>query len=196
MTTVIVAVLIVAGLCCLGFVVRDHRRTGRLQRRFGPEYQAAVAQHDGNARNARRALLQRERDLDGVEVRPLDPAAAERLRGRLHDLQEEFVDSPRSAVTGAVETMDRTLAATGHPGDPGDLQTVLRFRGEDVLRDYRRAHGAAAAPGDGRTSTEDLRAAFLSARNVCEALARDTARDRSDERAEPLGPRMNLRRAS
>ena len=134
-----------------------------------------------------------------MEILPFGAATAERLRGRLHELQEAFVDEPQTAVTRAVAEMDRLLADTGHPDDPRDLRTFLRFRGEDVLRDHNRARATVGSLGDGKASTEALRAAFVSARNVCEAIAGDGARTRSHNRSLPLAPRTTLtttRRAS
>jgi hypothetical protein len=88
MSTGVIIVLIVVAAIIIGAAVwlttsRGAGGGGRnLRRRFGPEYDRAVAQHDGDATAAERDLADRVKRHGSLRRQPLEPAARERYEAR------------------------------------------------------------------------------------------------------------------
>ncbi|MEU6124143.1 hypothetical protein [Streptomyces sp. NPDC047123] len=186
MSTVLIIVLIVvvvAVLAGVAFVVLNGRQgasgTRGLQRRFGPEYDRAVARHDGDTKAAERDLGERVKRHGSLQLVPLDPAAREQYTARWTVAQERFVDSPREAVAEA----DRLIAElAGERGFPTadhyeDQVEALSVHHAHHVHGYRKAHRAALGTTDPETATgnetEELRAALIEARELFEALIAD-----------------------
>ncbi|MFD7708134.1 hypothetical protein ACFV6E_22135 [Streptomyces sp. NPDC059785] len=180
---IVAAVAVVAA--ALTLLARRPQGGRSLQRRFGPEYDRAVARHDGDTKAAERDLAERVKRHGTLRVRPLDPAARERYTARWTAVQERFVDSPRDAVTDA----DRLLAElAGERGFPDGGRYEEQFEALSVhhghhVHGYRRVHRAVHTPGDGtgdRTGTEELRESLVQARALFEALLAQPGKDGSD----------------
>ncbi|MFH0522225.1 hypothetical protein ACHBTE_34335 [Streptomyces sp. M41] len=173
---VIAAVVVMFGVA-LALRARGARGGGGLKRRFGPEYERAVARHDGDTKAAERELAQLVERHGGLRQRSLEPTELERFEARWTAAQEHFVDSPREAVQEA----DRLLAELAHArGFPEGAQYeeqvgALSVHHAPHVHGYRRVHRAAHAPvGDGRDGqgqgTEAMREAMVEARALFEAL--------------------------
>src|SRR5689334_9802199 len=189
-TGVIIAlIVIVAAVVAVAAVLAVRARGshgGRgLKHRFGPEYDRAVARHDGDVKAAEReleALVQRH---GGLHERPLEPAERDRFTARWTAAQERFVDSPREAVAEADHLLAEVAGARGFPdGAQYEEQlAALSVHHARHVHGYRRVHrvarvhmtgaggrggatGVAGAGGvdDGRApGTEDMRAAMVEA---------------------------------
>ncbi|MEU5898377.1 MULTISPECIES: hypothetical protein [Streptomyces] len=208
MSTLMIILLIVAVvvIAAAAFVVLNRRQQGAggrrgLQRRFGPEYDRAVARHDGDTKAAERDLGERVKRHGSLRVRPLDPAAREQYTARWTVAQERFVDSPREAVAEADRLIAELAGARGFPdaGHYEDQIDALSVHHAHHVQGYRKVHRAALgttgtmgtdpmgteATGVERTGgagTEEMRAALLEARGLFEALV---AEHRSDTDATP-----------
>src|SRR5690348_17667687 len=110
---VIVAVAVVAAALIL--LARRPQGGRTLRRRFGPEYDRAVAQHDGDARAAERDLAERVKRHGSLRERPLEPAARDEYAARWGAVQERFVDSPQEAVAEADRLVAELAGARGFP---------------------------------------------------------------------------------
>ncbi|MEU3616508.1 hypothetical protein ABZ725_30010 [Streptomyces sp. NPDC006872] len=171
---VIVAVMVVAAVRILRARGGSHGGRG-LKHRFGPEYDRAVARHDGDVGAAEReldALVQRHGEL---RERPLEPAERERFQARWRAAQEKFVDSPREAVADADHLLAEVAGARGFPdgGEHEEQLAALSVHHANHVDGYRRVHGAAHAAGtdDGRApGTEDMRTAMVEARALFDDL--------------------------
>ncbi|MGW1780394.1 hypothetical protein ACWCQQ_14805 [Streptomyces sp. NPDC002143] len=171
---VIVAVMVVAAVRILRARGGSHGGRG-LKHRFGPEYDRAVARHDGDVGAAEReldALVQRH---GGLRERPLEPAERERFQARWRAAQERFVDSPREAVADADHLLAEVAGARGFPdgGEHEEQLAALSVHHANHVHGYRRVHGAAhaAGTGDGRApDTEDMRTAMVEARALFDDL--------------------------
>ena len=75
MTWLVVALVAVA-LIAIGAYVMERQRSAALRRRFGPEYERALGEADGNRRAAETQLRERLRRRAAVDVRDLEPAVA------------------------------------------------------------------------------------------------------------------------
>lgn len=211
-TGVIILVVVVAVVVVVGsaFLALRGTRSGRgLKRRFGPEYERAVARHDGDVRSAERELAQRVERHGGLRERALEPEEAERFEARWTAAQEHFVESPK----GAVEEADRVLAdlarARGFPdGAQYEEQlSALSVHHARHVQGYRHVHRVAHArvsegAEDGGSGTEEMREAMVGARGLFEELtvpverrrggSREKARESQESRRDTDGHRGHL----
>lgn len=184
---IVVVVAVVAVAAVLTARARGSHGGHGLKRRFGPEYDRAVARHDGDVKAAERELETLVERHGGLRERPLEPAERERFEARWTAAQERFVDSPREAVTEADRLLAEVAGARGFPaGDQYEEQlAALSVHHADHVHGYRRVHRVAHTrtdahltrePGtsgadDGRVAdTEDLRSALVEARALFEDL--------------------------
>ncbi|MEV5610436.1 hypothetical protein [Streptomyces sp. NPDC052225] len=193
MSTGVIIALIVVGLVVVVaaglFAARTAPRGGRgLQRRFGPEYDRAVAHHDGDTKAAEHELAERVRRHGSLKTHPLDPAARERYLARWADAQERFVEDPAGAVAEADAVLadlahERGFPAGGADGRYEDQLDALSVHHGAHVHGYRRVHRATHArtghADESRAGTEELRAAMVEARALFEDLV---GRDRAMRR--------------
>lgn len=186
---VIVAVVLVVA-AVLALRARGSQHGGSLKRRFGPEYDLAVARHDGDTKAAERELAERVRRHGSLRTRPLEPAERERFEARWAAAQERFVDSPREAVGEADRLLAELAGARGFPdgGQYEEQLTALSVHHAHHVEGYRRVHRVTHARADdaqgGGAGTEEMRASMVEARALFEALVRP---DRHDARRQRTG---------
>jgi hypothetical protein len=155
---IIVVILVIAALL-IAFATTTRRR--RLRNRFGPEYDRAVSEHD-NRREAEAELAQRERRVRELDIRPLSPAARAQYSSEWTAVQEQFVDAPQAAVTGAQTLVSAVLQDRGYPTDTYDQEVAdLSVEHAATLDHYRAAHDISQQAEAGTASTEDLRQAMI-----------------------------------
>ena len=88
-----VVILLIAALAWL-YVRKRRSTTANLRQKFGPEYDRAVQAH-GSERKAEAKLADREKRVEKLNLRDLDPMERERFLKRWDAIQSRFVDSPR-----------------------------------------------------------------------------------------------------
>jgi len=154
---IIVVILIVAALLVGLSVVRRRRR---LRDRFGPEYDRAVSEH--GRREGEAELAERERRVRHLDIKPLSPTARAQYASEWTAVQEQFVDAPQAAVTGAQTLVTAVMKDRGYPTEAFD-QTVADLSVEHAatLDHYRAAHDISQRAGSGTASTEELRQAMI-----------------------------------
>lgn len=165
----VVALLVIAALILMARAKVARSGSRGLRRRFGPEYERAVAVHDGDTAAAERELNQRL-DRHGA-FRPLPLTAELRLQyeERWEAVQRQFVDEPEQAVVEADLLIGRLARERGYPADTYDEQTdALSVHHAQGVHDYRKAHETAVRARNNRpenaAGTEELRAAVVHAR--------------------------------
>ncbi|RMI41739.1 hypothetical protein [Streptomyces triticirhizae] len=176
MTALIIIILSVAVLAAIALaLLRPTLAPGgtMLRRRFGPEYERAVARHQGDSKAAHRELATRLRRHRRFRARPLPPGAHERYRARWARAQEQFVDSPAGAIAEADQLLNQLIRERGYPSDGyGEQLAAVSVHHPHQVDGYRQAHLLAGRedPGQNAERTEDLRAALLAARELFQAL--------------------------
>ncbi|MFI1098459.1 hypothetical protein [Streptomyces sp. NPDC020917] len=172
--SVVVAVLVVAAAVVALTVMRGGTGLGgvRLKHRFGPEYERALAHHDGDEKATRHELSQRVKRYARLEIRPLAAQDAERFEARWAALKAQFVDSPTEAVAEADGLIGRLAERRGFPGQESpEHNDALSVHHPHQLHGYRQAHALTGEPGTaGPKATEELRQALVAAREMFEAL--------------------------
>jgi len=157
----IVVAVIVVGAVVLGVMTVFRRR--RLQQRFGPEYDRLVGERDSR-REAEAELTERERRVQGLDIQPLTDVARASYAGRWTSIQEQFVDAPANAVSGARFLVADVMTERGYPAEQHDQDQVLAdlsVEHSDTLDRYRAAEEIGGKAAAGTASTEDLRQAMV-----------------------------------
>ncbi|MHA5046958.1 hypothetical protein [Streptomyces sp. SD15] len=177
LTIVIIAVIVIAAVAIL-IVGRGRIRAGGgrgLKHRFGPEYDRAVADHDGDTTVAEQELGERVKQHGSLDEKPLSPEARAQYRAQWADIQEQFVDSPQQAVTQADALLAGLARDRGFPdGEQFEEQlAALSVHHPDQVSGYRSMHTAAR----GQSGTEEMREAMVEARSLFEALVAEQATD-------------------
>ncbi|MER5660162.1 hypothetical protein [Streptomyces mirabilis] len=169
-TVVVIAVLVIV-LVTLRYTGRGRARGsgGRgLKRRFGPEYERAVALQNGDVQAAQRELGERVRRHGSLQEQPLSPEVRERYVAQWDAVQEQFADSPQKAVTEADALLARLARDRGFPdGERFEEQlAALSVHHAYFVQGYRSMHAAARD----QSGTEEMREAMVEARSLFEAL--------------------------
>jgi hypothetical protein len=157
----IVVAVIVAGAVVFGVMAVSRRR--RLRQHFGPEYDRLVGERDSR-REAEAELTERERRVQGLDIQPLTDVARASYAGRWTSIQEQFVDAPTDAVSGAQFLVTDVMTERGYPAEQHDHDQVLAdlsVKHSDTLDRYRAAEEISGKAAAGTASTEDLRQAML-----------------------------------
>jgi hypothetical protein len=166
------AVAVVLGVAMLAWLYVRRRRTttAALRQRFGPEYERAVREQ-GSERRAEAQLADREKRVERLKIRDLDPTERERFSGQWHSLQSRFVDDPKGAVTEADTLVSSLMQTRGYPvADFNQCAADVSVDHPRVVTNYRSAHEVALRLGKGEASTEDLRTAMIHYRSLFEEL--------------------------
>ena len=180
LTIVITAVIVIVAVAVL-VVGRGRIRDGGgrgLKHRFGPEYDRAVADHDGDTKAAERELGERVKQHGSLDEQPLSPEARAQYRAQWADVQEQFVESPQRAVTEADALLAGLARDRGFPdGEQFEEQfSALSVHHPAHVHGYRSMHTAAR----GQSGTEEMREAMVEARSLFEALVTEQPDDPAD----------------
>jgi len=153
-------------------------RRRALQRRFGPEYDRAVAEADSRGA-AERELRDRERRHAELQLHELDPESRERYAASWEEIQARFLDEPGKAVADADELVTRLVAERGYPtGDYDEQVAHLSVDHARTLGHYRDAHEISEVSARGEATTEQLRQALVHYRALfAELLGTTTPHD-------------------
>jgi hypothetical protein len=169
MALTVAVILVVAALAWL-YARRRKTTTAALRHRFGPEYERAVGEQ-GSERRAETQLADRQKRVERLKIRDLDPTERERFSGQWHSLQSRFVDDPKAAVTEADELVCSLMQTRGYPVADFDQRAAdVSVDHPRVVANYRSAHEIALRLRKGDASTEDLRTGMIHYRSLFEEL--------------------------
>jgi cytoskeletal protein RodZ len=165
-----VVLIVMAGVLVWLYVRNRRRTTAELRKKFGSEYDRAVSAH-GSERKAESKLEDREKRVEKLQIRDLNPAEHERYSKRWASIQTGFVDSPKGAVTEADDLVSSVMEARGYPVSDFDQRAAdISVDHPRVVANYRSAHGIALRVGKEQATTEDLRTAMIHYRALFEEL--------------------------
>jgi hypothetical protein len=159
---VLVAVfLLIIAIAAVLYVRRRRIATAALRQRFGPEYERAVLVH-GSERKAEVTLADREKRVEKLNLRDLDPRERERYLEEWTYVQSRFVDSPKGAVAEADDLVSALMNTRGYPVSDFDQRAAdISVDHPRVVENYRSAHEIALRVGKDEANTEDLRTAMV-----------------------------------
>jgi hypothetical protein len=160
---IVVAVVVIVALVLAAMAAARRRR---LQQRFGPEYDRLVSEQHSQ-RKAQAELADRERRVQGLDIRPLSAASRAGYAAQWTGIQERFVDEPAEAAANGQLLVVTVMNERGYPtDDPDQMAADLSVGYANVLDHYRSARGISADAAAGTASTEDLRQAMIHYREL------------------------------
>ena len=167
---IILAVVIVATLAAVALIVSRRRRSEHLKQHFGREYEHAL-ELKGDRAKAEAELAEREKRVEKLDIRPLDPAERERFTAQWTEVQARFVDDPPRAVAFADALLGDVMKARGYPlSDFEQRAGDISVEHPAVVEHYRAGHDIAVRHERGKAGTEDLRQAMIHYRALFEDL--------------------------
>ena len=170
MIVLIAAVIVIVAVLVWLYVRKRRRNTAGLRQKFGPEYDRAVVAH-GSERKAESKLEDREKRVEKLKIRDLDPTEHERYSKQWKSVQSRFVDSPKGAVAEADDLVSSVMKTRGYPVSDFDQRAAdISVDHPRVVENYRSAHEIALRLGKDQATTEDLRTAMIHYRSLFEEL--------------------------
>jgi hypothetical protein len=131
-------------------------------------------QTKGSPKAAEAQLQNRIDRRQQLDIKALPPEERERYQDEWQQIQSEFVDQPAASLTLAHGLVTRVMHDSGYPMDDFDGQAdIVSVDHPDVVEHYRRAHQVFLNHQQGGTSTEDMRQAFISYRQLFSNLLGD-----------------------
>jgi hypothetical protein len=159
---IVVAILVIAAV--IGVAMTGRRR--RLQQRFGPEYDRAVEEKDSRMQ-AEAELTERQRRVRKYKIVPLTPEARRNYLVQWQRIQEQFVDSPQTAVTEAYTLVTTVMRERGYPIDDEDqVADDLSVEHGATIGHFRSAQAVTREAAHGSVATEDMRQALIHYREL------------------------------
>jgi hypothetical protein len=165
------AVIILIIVVLTWLYVRSRRHTtADLRHKFGSEYERAVLTH-GSERKAEAKLTDREKRVEKLNIRDLDPMEREQFSKRWESVQSRFVDSPKGSVAEADDLVSSLMKTRGYPVSDFDQRAAdISVDHPRVVENYRSAHEIALRVGKDAATTEDLRTAMIHYRSLFDEL--------------------------
>ena len=167
---IVVALVLVVILVTAAWAFSRRRRTERLSRRFGPEYEHAVTTLR-DRRQAEAELADREKQAKSLQIRPLSQEEVERFAEAWQGVQSRFVDQPTEAITDAEDLVIEVMQARGYPAV--DFERRVEYLSVDqpgAAENYRAAQGITQKIKSQEATTEDLRQAMTYYRELFNEL--------------------------
>ena len=167
----LVATLIVIVAVAVWLYMRKRRNTtAGLRQKFGTEYDRAVLAHGSNSK-AEAQLADREKRIEKLNIRDLDPMEHERFSKQWESAQSRFVDSPKGAVAEADDLVSSVMKARGYPVADFDQRAAdISVEHPRVVENYLSGHEIAMRVGKDQATTEELRTAMIYYRSLFEEL--------------------------
>ena len=163
-TALLIAVLSVTG----------RKRTERLRKHFGPEYERAIGEA-GDQRAGEQELVARKRKRHKLDIVALSPESQARYAEHWRTVQAAFVDDPSRAVRDADGLVTTVMRERGYPIDDFDQRASdISVDHPDIVEHYRAAHALHSAQEKGDIGTEAQRQAFVHYRALFEQLLGST----------------------
>ena len=170
---VVIAAAVVIAVALLVVVTRSvnrRKRTERLKKHFGPEYERAVGEA-GDQGAAEKELVARERKRQKLDIVALSPESRAKYAEHWHTVQTAFVDDPSRAVGDADRLVTQVMRERGYPIDDFDQRAAdISVDHPNVVEHYRAAHVIHLAQEQSDIGTEAQREAFVHYRALFEKL--------------------------
>ena len=175
------AVILVVAVLAWLYMRKRRSTTAGLQQRFGPEYDRTVREQ-GSERKAEAKLTDRQKRIEKLNIRDLDPIEHERFTEQWKAVQSRFVDSPKGAVTEADDLVSSLMRTRGYPVSDFDQRAAdISVDHPRVVQNFRSAHEIAMRVGKAQATTEDLRTAMIHYRSLFDDLVQVPATFKQSE---------------
>jgi hypothetical protein len=164
----ILLIILVAGV--IAWFVMQKQKSLTLRRRFGPEYDRAVAEY-GSRVKAEAELTKRAKRVARLNIIPVTATEAARFSNAWASLQGRFVDDPKGAVAEADSLVRELMVKRGYPMGDFELRAAdISVDHPSVVKNYGAAQVIAARNARGEADTEELRTAVIHYRILFDEL--------------------------
>jgi FtsZ-interacting cell division protein ZipA len=178
---IVIAIAVIAAIVVLAMTARRRQ----LKRQFGPEYDRLVSEQDSQLRAAAE-LTRRQRRVRRLHLRPLSAAARRQHLAEWQAIQEQFVDSPQSAVTEAYSLVTTVMQERGYPTEDDDqVMADLSVDHARTVGSFRAAQTITREVAHGSVATEDMRQALIQYRELFADLLGEPANGAGARHARP-----------
>jgi hypothetical protein len=159
--SIVVGFIIFVAIAVAVWAYLQNRRSRELRQHFGPEYDRTVKQH-GERRTGERALEEREKRVESLDIHPLSEADRVRFSDQWRSIQARFVDDPAGAADQADQIIGTVMQQRGYPVTDFEQRAAdVSVDHPDVVTNYRAAHSIALRASKGEATTDELRAALI-----------------------------------
>jgi hypothetical protein len=166
------SIAVIIAVAASVWLYASNHRTKELRSKFGPEYRR-MARAEGDAGQAERLLLERERRVQKLEIKPLSETERNEFADAWEHAQAEFVDDPTAAVTHADILVQEVMNVRGYPVVDFEQRVAdVSVDHPAVVQNYRLAHEIATRDDD-EVGMEKLREAMLHYRALFADLLHD-----------------------
>jgi len=166
------SIAVIIAVAASVWLYASNRRTKELRSKFGPEYRR-MARAEGDTGQAERLLLERERRVKKLEIKPLTEPERNEFADAWEHAQAEFVDDPTAAVTHADILVQEVMNVRGYPVVDFEQRVAdISVDHPAVVQNYRLAHEIARRDDD-EVGMEKLREAMLHYRALFADLLHD-----------------------
>jgi hypothetical protein len=172
-TGILISIAVIVGILVAVMVAFTMRRRGsdRLKQRFGPGYDRAVIEKQGDAHRAEATLAEREKRVEAFSLRTLSPIDREGYAMEWATVQRRFIDDPSAAVGTADRLVGRVMIDRGYPMTDFEQRAAdVSVSYPTVVQNYRAAHSIVMRHADGHATTEELRQAMIHYRTLFDEL--------------------------
>jgi hypothetical protein len=165
----VVLVLVVIGVI-LGPIFARRKRSERLQEHFGPEYDHTV-QAMGDEKKAQTELVERQKHVEALDIRPLSVTERERYLADWKAVQSKFVDEPGQAIVDAGRLIIEVMQVRAYPVSDFEQRAAdISVNYPALVSNYRAAREIATKNEQHLATTEELRQAMIYYRSLFEEL--------------------------
>lgn len=189
-TTTIVAVAVAVAAVILLIVgalywfSKRRSRARELKAKFGPEYDAVVA--DRGRRRAHSELTARLEEYDSLELDRVSPDQRGDYSDRWREIQYRFVENPGWSVRESEHLVVDVMLERGLPVDDVEARVrALSVTDPEISVQYRDAYAVFRQSEDGERDVSTLHGALIAYRSVFESLLDRPKREASVVGAEP-----------
>jgi hypothetical protein len=166
----ILLIVVIGALAVAMIFFLQKRRSEKLRKHFGPEYDRTV-ESIGDKRRAENELQSREKRVESLHIRELKNEERLRFSEEWRIVQSRFVDEPSRAVEEADILVRRVMEARGYPvGNFEQRIADISVNHPTVVQNYRSARDIAERNRKGSADTEALRQAMVYYRALFEDL--------------------------
>ncbi len=121
-------------------------------------------------------LTDRQRRVRKLDIKPLSEEARRTYAADWMTIQEQFVDSPQTAVRAAYELVTTVMTDRGYPiEDDEQVMADLSVEHAQTVSHFRAAQQITTSAATGEAATEDLRQALIHYRALFADLLGDPA---------------------
>lgn len=174
-TTYILILIVVVAIAIVGvamaLVFTRRQRTERLHTQFGPEYDYALQQANGDEKQAQIELETRQRYVADLDLHRLSADERERYTVDWAAIQSQFVDEPGPAIVAADRLITEVMQLRGYQVSDFEQRAAdLSVNYPELVSNYRTARAIALKNEQQLANTEELRQAMINYHSLFDEL--------------------------